>query len=731
MHSPTPLTRDLVLIGGGHTHALVARMWGMKPVPGVRLTLINPGPTAPYSGMLPGMIAGHYTRPDLEIDLVKLARFAGARLVLGRAVGIDRAARLVQVEGRAPIFYDIASVDIGITTELPALPGFAEHGVPAKPLAIYAARWEAYVAAAAEGRADPRVLVIGAGVAGVELALASAHRLKAAGVAAEVTLLEAAGTPLRDIGAGARRALLAQLDRHGVTLRTGVRVARVTAEGVVLEGGEAVPGGLVLGVAGARPHPWLAGTGLQMTEGFIDVGPDLRSLSDPLIYAAGDCAHLTHAPRPKAGVFAVREAPVLAHNLRADLVGGRRRGYRPQRDYLKLISTGGKHAVADKLGLRLEGDWMWRWKDHIDRKFMRMFHELPEMDSAQPIPAGAAIGVAEALADRQMPCGGCAAKPGPEVLRAGLAGLTAPARDDVLRGAGDDAAVLSHGAGSQVLTSDHFRAFTEDHYMLARIAAVHAMGDIWAMGATPQAALATLILPKMRDRMQSHTLREIMEAATETFRAAGADLVGGHTSVGPELTLGFTVTGLHSGTPLGLEGARPGDALILTKPIGSGTIFAAEMQGRAEGEDVAAALEMMASPQGRAAAVLAPAAHAMTDVTGYGLAGHLLTILRASGVGAELDLEAVPVMQGALALAESGIRSTLFPKNEALLSEMPGADAGEARVALLLDPQTAGGLLAAVPGDRAEELVAVLNGEGYPAARIGTVTDGPAMITLR
>jgi selenide,water dikinase len=731
MQNSIPLTRDLVLIGGGHTHALVARMWGMKPVLGVRLTLINPGPTAPYSGMLPGMIAGHYTRPDLEIDLVKLARFAGARLVLGRAVGIDREARLVQVEGRAPIFYDIASVDIGITTDLPQLPGFAEHGVPAKPLDIYAARWEAYVAAAAEGRAEPRVVVIGAGVAGVELALASAYRLKSAGVAAEVTLLEAADTPLRDIGAGARRALLAQLARQGVSLRTGVRVARVTAQGVVLEGGEAVPGGIVLGVAGARPHAWLAETGLQLTDGFIDVGPDLRALSDPLIYAAGDCAHLTHAPRPKAGVFAVREAPILAHNLRADLTGGSRRGYRPQRDYLKLISTGGKHAVADKLGLRLEGDWMWLWKDHIDRKFMRMFHELPEMETAQPIPAGAAIGVAEALADRQMPCGGCAAKPGPEVLRAGLAGLALPLRDDVLRGAGDDAAVLSHGAGCQVLTSDHFRAFTEDHYMLARIAAVHAMGDIWAMGALPQTALATLILPKMRDRMQSHTLREIMAAATETFRAAGADLVGGHTSVGPELTLGFTVTGLHPGTPLGLEGARPGDALILTKPIGSGTIFAAEMQGRAEGADVAAALELMATPQGAAAAVLAPAAHAMTDVTGYGLAGHLLTILRASNVGAELSLEDVPLMQGALALAEGGIRSTLFPKNEVLLSEMPGADAAEARVALLLDPQTAGGLLAAVPGERAEQLVTALHAEGFSAARIGTVTDGPAMITLR
>ncbi|MBC58080.1 MAG: selenide, water dikinase SelD [Confluentimicrobium sp.] len=731
MHSPLPLTRDLVLIGGGHSHALVLRKWGMKPLPGARLTLINPGPTAPYSGMLPGLVAGHYAREELEIDLVKLARFAGARLVLGRATGIDRDARLIEVEGRAPVFYDLASVDIGISSDLPALEGFTEHAVPAKPLGPFAESWERYVAQARAGDAAPCVLVIGAGVAGVELALACAHRLTQEGVAGKVTLLEVADTALRGIGDGARRALLAQMGEQGVDLRTGIRIARVTAEGVELEGGEALTGGITIGAAGARPQGWLADTGLQLTDGFIDIGPDLRALNDPLIYAAGDCAHMTHAPRPKAGVFAVRQAPVLVHNLRADLTGGARRGYQPQKDYLKLISTGRKHAVADKLGLRLEGDALWRWKDRIDRKFMGKFHDLPQMNAVQDIPAEAAAGVGEMLAGGVPPCGGCAAKPGAGVLRGGLAGLPAPTRPDVLHGAGDDAAVLRHGDGVQVITSDHFRAFIEDPYMMARIAAVHALGDIWAMGARPQAALATLILPRMRDRMQEHTLREIMAAASAVFGAAGADLVGGHTSVGPELTVGFTVTGLHDGTPVGLAGARPGDALILTKPIGSGTLFAAEMQGRARGADIAAALAQMAAPLGPAAGVLAPVAHAMTDVTGYGLAGHLLTILRASGAGADLRLADVPLMDGALTLAEAGVRSSLYPQNAAMLSEVAGADASDARCALLCDPQTAGGLLAAVPADDLDRILDDLMAAGAHAACIGQIVDGPPLIALR
>ena len=122
MQRPIPLTRDIVLIGGGHTHALVLRKWGMDPLPGVRLTVIDPNPTAPYSGMLPGHIAGHYSQAELELDLVRLARFAGARLVIGRAEGLDLARQTVRISGRPPIAYDLASVDIGITSNLPELP---------------------------------------------------------------------------------------------------------------------------------------------------------------------------------------------------------------------------------------------------------------------------------------------------------------------------------------------------------------------------------------------------------------------------------------------------------------------------------------------------------------------------------------------------------------------------------------------------------------------------------
>lgn len=723
MQSPRiPATRDLVLIGGGHAHALVLRRWGMRPLAGVRLTVIDPAPDAPYSGMLPGLIAGHYTRSDLMIDLVRLARHAGARVIRGRAEAIDREARTVQVPGRPPVAYDLASIDIGITTEPPDLPGFAEHGIAAKPLAAYVDRWEAFLAAGAPGP----VVILGGGIAGVELALAGAHRLRRMRSAVGVTVVERSAEALPGIGAGARAALMKHLAREGVALVTGARPVAVTAGSVQLADGRALPSGFTLAAAGARAQGWLEATGLELSDGFVTVRPTLQSVSDPLIFAAGDIAHLAHAPRPKAGVYAVREAPVLYDNFRAALTGGRLRPYQPQRDYLKLVSTGGKGAVADKFGLRLDGPLLWRWKDRIDRKFMRKFHELPAMPPP-PLPKELAEGVAEELAGGKPLCGGCGAKMGGAALRQALAALPAPRRADVLRAAGDDAAVLAHGDGVQVISADHLRAFTEDPWVMARITAVHAMGDIWAMGAAPQAALAQITLPLLSPALQARTLAEILDAAAGVFGPAGADVVGGHTSVGAELTVGFTVTGLAP-RAVAKGGARPGDALILTKPLGTGTILAAEMQRAAPGAVVLGCLDSMMRPLGPAAAILGPEARAMTDVTGFGLAGHLLEMLDASGCAARLRLVDIPLLPGAEALAAAGHRSTLYPANAAVAARM--FHSPSPRADLLFDPQTAGGLLAAVPASRAGALLVALRAAGEAASVIGQVTEGEPFVEV-
>lgn len=719
-----PLTRDLVLVGGGHAHALVLRMWGMKPMAGVRVTVINPGPTAPYTGMLPGFVAGHYSKDDLDIDLVKLCRFAGARLIFGHATGLDQTAKTVQIEGRPDVHYDVISLDVGIHTQMPEIAGFADHGLAAKPLDRFAESWGRFLDSVETGDSPPETAVIGGGIGGAELALAMAHRLRNIGKKPKVTLLEARDS-LTGVTAGVKTKLEQELSASRVELVLNAKITEVTANAVGL-GDQSVPSHFTVGAAGGKPHAWIAATDLDLVDGYIAVENTLASVSDPDVFAAGDCAHLTKSPRPKAGVFAVRAAPVLLHNLEARLAGRALKPFKPQSSYLKLISLGRKAAIAEKGAFTHASDLMWTWKNRIDTRFMDKFRKLPKMPLPQA-PNEMAIGVSDILNDKPL-CGGCGAKVGAGALHDALCDLAPFARNDVLTAAGDDAAVLKIGGRKQVVSVDHLRAFDTDLWRMARIATVHALGDIWAMGAEPQSVLVNLILPRMSENLQRRTVAEIMEGVQSITQDAGAEIVGGHTSMGAEMTVGLTVTGLipKGKEAITLAGAKPDDVLILTKPIGSGTLLAAEMQGDLNGGFLVPLLAQLQASQGNAARILSQA-NAMTDVTGFGLGGHLLAMCKASNTGAEVQLDAIPVFDGAEDMSRFGHRSSIYKDNAAVADRFTGLRGEIGK--LVFDPQTAGGLLAAVAPDQADEALAALLSAGYPAAIIGKITGDSGRIT--
>ena len=730
MRATVPITRDLLLIGGGHAHAIVLKMWGMNPLPGVRLTLVNPDPTAPYTGMLPGLVAGHYQRNALEIDLVRLARFAGARLVLDRVVGLDLAKGRAQLAERPDIAFDLVSIDIGSGSGIAGID--QGKALPAKPLGAFANAWEAFVLDVLAGTKAPSVAVIGGGLGGVELAMAMAHRLGGACPdrrAIKITLVEAQQDPLATSAPALRKAMRSGLAELGVKVLTGSAVTAIEGQRMHLATGVALEADFIATVAGARPAAWLGQTGLALHQGFVSVDETLRSLSHKTVFAVGDTAHMQASPRPKAGVFAVRQGPVLYHNLRAALSGGRPKPFRPQTDYLKLVSLGGQKAVAEKWGLSVSGAGLWRLKDQIDQRFMAMLSTLPTMAAPDPTPGPVALEVT-ALEAAQTLCGGCGSKVGPEALASALADLAPPTRSDVLTGRGDDAAVLAWGAGDrQVFSCDHFRAFSLDPYVMAQITANHALGDIWAMGGEPQAALASIILPPMTKAKQSSTVAEIVAGLQASLQAAGADLVGGHTSLGAELTLGLSVTGLMQGRkPLGLGGARPGDVLVLTKPVGVGTVMAAEMQGLAKGGWVAVSLKQMLTSSGPASRLLRGHAHAMTDITGFGLVGHVQGLLSASHLSATLDLNQIGWTEGAIDLARAGIHSSIFPETSRLANDLQASASVRAdpRFDLLFDPQTAGGLVAAVPAEAVQGLNKAFADQGLGLWVIGVLADAPS-----
>ena len=736
MQRQAEIHRDLVLVGGGHSHALALRMLAMQPIEGLRITLVSPSSHTPYSGMLPGLVAGHYSFEQAHIDLARLCQWAGARFIAAEVTALDPEERCLSVAGRPAIYYDLVSIDIGSQPELDTVPGARSHAVPVKPVSGLWQRWQELrgrVLARAAGD-DHRIAVVGGGAGSVELAMAMANSLASETIAIDLWC----GAPeiLQNYNARARRSVMEALAEQGVQVHLDARVERVEGDALVFAGGEHAIYDDLFWCTGAAAAPWIAASGLQSDPlGFLAVHDTLQALGDEWVFGAGDIAVQVEHPRPKAGVYAVRQGPVLAHNLRASLLGTPLKEHRPQQRFLSLVSLGGRRATADKGPFAATGAWVWRWKDRIDREFMGRFEQLPS-----PMASGKAARLPEHNDTEQAHCGGCGAKVGGDALSSVLRAL-AREYPDHCSSDGDDASPIPAAAGTTIIQSlDILRAMVDDPWLMGRIAANHALSDLYACGVRPVSALAAVGLPFSAPEIQRRELQQLLSGALHEFSAVDCRLTGGHSTQGPELTLGFAVNGVPMQpalATLGKRGLRPGDSLILTKPLGTGVLFAAHMQLRADGRHVAAAVEqMLLSNLSAAELALAFGASAATDITGFGLLGHLLEML-GEEYGAQLDVAALPLMPGALEASQAGVSSTMHEANARGADELLDRGAADpARVQMLFDPQTSGGLLVSVAADRAQALCDALHQCGCEQASIiGTVRErgatGESVVRLR
>src|SRR5580693_5165912 len=374
MQAPT-LLKDLVLVGGGHTHVHVLKSFGLKPMPGARLTLIGRDVETPYSGMIPGFVAGHYTFAECHIDLAWLCASNGARLIQDEAIGIDRASHQVLLKDGPAVSYDLLSIDVGSAPNLETIPGARQWATPVKPIAELGRHWMAFVERMRAWLGPLNVTVIGGGAGGVELALAIDHGLREAAKGAQVQVtLATKDEILAGQAAAAQRRMRAIFQRRGLRLLEKAATVRIERGAVQLESGQGLQADAVFVVTEASAAKWFATTGLPLDErGFLAVQDTLRSTGDERIFAVGDCATVLRHPRPKAGVFAVRQGPPLAENLRRVLLGEAPEPFVPQTRYLSIIGTGDGRAVATRGTWAIEGAWVWRWKDHVDRKWMRLY----------------------------------------------------------------------------------------------------------------------------------------------------------------------------------------------------------------------------------------------------------------------------------------------------------------------------------------------------------------------
>ena len=739
--SDQPVLRDIVLIGGGHSHVGVLKRFAMNPVPGVRLTLICRDTHTPYSGMLPGYVAGHYSYDEVHIDLSRLAEFAGARFYRDEAVGIDRDAKKVLCRSRPDVPYDLLSVNIGSSPRVSDVAGASEHAVPVKPINGFNHRWLSLLSTLENHEGPLSVAVVGAGAGGVELTLAMQFRLrnelKKRGhdpAQLHFHLFDAQNQILPTHNADVRSLFEKTLKDRGVQVHLESAVTQVNQKTLKTEDGTTVEADHVLWVTRAGGPAWLKDTGLALDEGgFIRVRDTLQTETDDSIFAAGDIANVINHPREKAGVFAVRQGRPLADNLKKLALGKPAKPFTPQKKWLALISTGDKFAIASRGNRSFSGAWVWQWKNWIDHRFMAKFNDLPPMEESANLPDTAAAQnpeeASQAISAVAMRCGGCGAKVGSTVLSRALGELRPIERDDIIIGlhAPDDAAVLEVPPGKAVVhTVDFFRAFIDDPYTFGKVAANHALGDVFAMGAEAQSATAVATVPYGIESKVEDVVFQMMSGAVEVLNEAGCALVGGHTGEGKELALGFAVNGfIDPKEVMSKGGLRAGDALILTKPIGTGTLFAAHAKLEAKGRWIDSALASMIQSNKSAAECLNRyGSKACTDVTGFGLLGHLVEMTRPSGVDAELNLGAIPILPGAEETAAAGILSSLQPANIRLRRGIRDQEkwVKHPRYPLIFDPQTAGGLLASVPADKADDCVAELRMLGYPhTAVIGRI----------
>jgi selenide, water dikinase len=341
--------KRILLIGAGHAHLAILRALKKEPLAGARLALVAPRASQIYSGMLPGVIAGHYRRDEAEIDVARVAGAVSAEFIQGEAVKLDPAHKLARLADGSELEYDLVSINVG------ALP---ERTIPGAQFALSVKPHEAFYDKLRAAKLN-RVAIAGAGLSGAEIAMALRHR----GAAVTLYSEQAELWP---------PALLPVLRSEGVDVRPGMAVEEIERGPVVIVGASTQEFDLVLLATAAAPPPWLRGAGLPCDErGFLLVDDTLKSLGHPDVFAAGDCAALRSQPLPRSGVYALRQGETLVATLRNMARGEAPAAYRAQRHALVLVSCGRRYALAHRGGWSAQGRWVWWWKNHLDRKWVR------------------------------------------------------------------------------------------------------------------------------------------------------------------------------------------------------------------------------------------------------------------------------------------------------------------------------------------------------------------------
>jgi selenide,water dikinase len=754
-NNSTPIVSDLVLLGGGHANIQVLKMLAMNPIGGLRITLISDQTHSPYSGMIPGYLAGYYSYEECHFDLRRICEELGQRFIKAKIIGIDPQRKKIQMENRAEVSYDYASINVGIAPK--SIESSSDEAalrlIPLKPISRFIAHWDRLMAdlTAYKGSDPLQLAVVGAGASGVEISIILKMLIDKNHWNAEVHLIHQHEFLVSEKDLVAQRELLKTLKQLDVKVLQNTQALKEQENGLMLKDEQ----GLVqtkdfhrvLTATQASAPQWFKNSGLPVDpDGFVKVAGNLLVENEHDLFAAGDCIHFSPSPLKKAGVYAVRQGMVLEHNIRAYFTGkSALKTFHPKKNVLSLITIGDYKALVHQDSPSILR-WMWPsllWmvKDGIDRRFMKQFQARTfgvkprHFDKAMPIPKTTLV--PEDWESNT--CGGCGSKLAASTLTLSLNKLDIPKDDAVLLGVkdGEDCALTRFSEHTLCLQSiDQFRSFISDPYLLGQIATQHALSDIYAMGGVARTAQVGLTLGAANRKIHQEDIFQLMSGVLDILTQSAASLVGGHTGEGVELAISLAVQGeVAPEQVLRKQLTKPGNRLILTKPIGTGVVFAANMLAQANGKLVDQALSsMLESNKTAMETIKSFDVSGCTDITGFGLLGHAFEMLgknNGNGLGIKIDYQAIPVFDGVGELFAKGYYASIAEENYQSLSAVLGADVSNQEFPALFDPQTSGGLLFSVPSGQTEACLKALYQNGVnKASVIGEVIAEQKIIIL-
>jgi len=751
----TPIVSDLVLLGGGHANIQVLKMLSMNPIGGLRITLISDQTHSPYSGMIPGYLAGYYSYEECHFDLRRICEELGQRFIKAKIIGIDPQRKKIQLENRAEVAYDCASINVGIA------PKSIEHSsveaalklIPLKPISRFIAHWDRLMddLKAYKDSDSLQLAVIGAGASGVEISIILKMLIDQHKWNAEVSLIHQHEFLVSANDGLAQRRLSKTLKDLGIKVFKNTQALKEQENGLVLKNEQGLTQTKdfyrVLTATQASAPQWFKDSGLPVNQdGFVKVTGNLLIENEHALFAAGDCIHFSPSPLKKAGVYAVRQGMVLEQNIRAFFTGkSALKTFSPKKNVLSLITIGDHKALVHQDSASILR-WMWPsllWtvKDGIDRRFMKRFQAKTfnvkprHFDKVMPVPKTTLV--PEDWESNT--CGGCGSKLGASTLMLSLNKLDIPKNDAVLLGVtdGEDCALTRFSEHTLCLQSiDQFRSFISDPYLLGQIATQHALSDIYAMGGVAKTAQVGLTLGAANKKIQQEDIFQLMSGVLDILTQSGVSLVGGHTGEGAELAISIAVQGeVALEQVLRKQLTKPGNRLILTKPIGTGVVFAANMLAQANGKLVDQALSSMLESSKTAMEIIKSFdVSGCTDITGFGLLGHAFEMLGKNSdnaLGVKIDYKAIALFDGVDELFAKGYYASIAEENYQSLSTVLSAEVSNQKFPALFDPQTSGGLLFSVSSEQAEACLKALHQNGMVnASVIGEVIDQRKIIVL-